>query len=259
MTEPALGRDSLTGVLDRATLMAKVDHALRQPHGTAVVAVLFVDFDRFKDVNDQHGHRTGDRVLVAASHRIESVLRGSDHIGRLGGDEFAVLCASMASHDEAAHLATRIVASVAEPFTVDEQVLHIGASVGIAFAEGHDTAEALVHHADRAMYRAKAEGRGRWAVFSAERGEAERRHDLAAWATVAQAAVAVTRAERDLHELWSNAVGFGDEALSATLVAVGHALREAGRLLDRESVASSPRVSGLQLPHLQAIEPLAED
>lgn len=155
--------DSLTGSLTRAAFLDEVDRALeRRGPGTAS-AVLFIDLDHFKSVNDTLGHEAGDLILVAACGRVHGALRGSDRVGRIGGDEIGVLCQNLRSVDESIVVADRIISALHEPFPIDGRPVRIGASVGIAVTGDEPVdAEELVRRADEAMYRAKAGGRGRW-------------------------------------------------------------------------------------------------
>jgi diguanylate cyclase (GGDEF)-like protein/PAS domain S-box-containing protein len=162
--------DTLTGLANRALFTDRLEHALaRTDRAAAPVAVLFVDLDDFKAVNDGAGHAAGDSLLVAVAERLRRVLRPSDTVARLGGDEFAVLIEEAAS-GEAEAAAARLLAALTEPFeaTVDEPGgVRVSASVGIATgaAGQHDAAE-LLRHADVAMYAAKEAGKGRSAVFA---------------------------------------------------------------------------------------------
>jgi diguanylate cyclase (GGDEF)-like protein/PAS domain S-box-containing protein len=144
--------DALTGLPNRSVLQNRLDAA--GPDGTAV---LFVDIDHFKAVNDTHGHEVGDRVLVETASRLVGVVREDDLVCRLGGDEFVVVCEALTGQ-EATDLAHRIVERFAEPVRSGE--LDIPVSVSIGVAQGADAA-ALVELADRSMYRAKVAGRGR--------------------------------------------------------------------------------------------------
>jgi diguanylate cyclase (GGDEF)-like protein/PAS domain S-box-containing protein len=164
--------DALTGLANRALFADRLEHALaRTDRGSTPVAVLFVDLDDFKAVNDGAGHSAGDELLVAVAERLRSALRPSDTIARLGGDEFAVLIEDAVDPARIAATAERLLAALSEPFpagaaSAGEQV-RITASVGIATgaAGQHDAAE-LLRHADVAMYAAKGAGKGRSAVFA---------------------------------------------------------------------------------------------
>jgi diguanylate cyclase (GGDEF)-like protein len=158
--------DPLTGLLNQSAFMARVDAAVEQATSEfGLCAVLYLDLDHFKDVNDQWGHKCGDHLLSVVSRRIRASLRPSDTVARLGGDEIGVLCPSLERESEAIRLAERIVKAIGEPFTIDERVLHTGVSIGVAFSNGTGfTATELVERADEAMYRAKAAGRAQWAT-----------------------------------------------------------------------------------------------
>ena len=161
-------RDSLTGLanrydFDRALRMA-VGRAQREERG---VAILLLDIDNFKEVNDNCGHAIGDQMLIGVARRLETVVRDSDVLARLGGDEFVVLLQDMLYDDHPALLADRIIKAFVEPMRFDTTVLKITASVGIA-CFGADTADAitLLKCADIAMYRAKLEGRNQSHFYS---------------------------------------------------------------------------------------------
>jgi diguanylate cyclase (GGDEF)-like protein len=157
--------DSLTGLPNRALLFDRVAHALAR-RGATPIAVLFVDIDNLKVVNDSLGHSRGDDVLTEVGRRIGSVLRPSDTVARLGGDEFAVLLDELAEPAAATRVAERILLVLSGPVTVDGAELDIGASIGIAVSgpESHDT-DTLMRAADLAMYAAKADGKGRYRSF----------------------------------------------------------------------------------------------
>jgi diguanylate cyclase (GGDEF)-like protein/PAS domain S-box-containing protein len=159
--------DSLTGLPNRAMLADRLDHALaRATRDGHPFAVLFVDLDRFKSVNDVHGHTAADHVLVETARRICSVVREADTVARLGGDEFVVLCEDLETIQNATVLADRIISAIELPFAVGDDEVHISASVGIALSSDPNVdADAMVTHADIAMYRAKQGGRGRYELF----------------------------------------------------------------------------------------------
>jgi diguanylate cyclase (GGDEF)-like protein/PAS domain S-box-containing protein len=161
--------DHLTGLPNRALLLEVLDRAVRHdlPADTKV-AVLFVDLDRFKAVNDELGHDAGDDLLRAVAGRFSSVLRPSDVVARLGGDEFVVLCPDIERPEQGAEVAQRLIdALTAEPVELRGRMVAITASVGVTVAvtgpEQHP--EALLREADAAMYRAKALGRDRYELF----------------------------------------------------------------------------------------------
>jgi diguanylate cyclase (GGDEF)-like protein len=158
--------DGLTGLANRAWFLGRVARTLDE--GAGLVAVLFIDLDNFKAVNDHLGHRFGDGVLRAVCKRIESAIRPSDLAGRLGGDEIGVFCSEVASTGEVFSLAERVSCAVATPFMIDAQTVVIDSSIGVAFTSGScRTADVLIETADRAMYAAKAAGGGRWATVDA--------------------------------------------------------------------------------------------
>ena len=160
--------DPLTGLLNQDAFTVRVDDAVaRAASEFGLCAVLYLDLDHFKNVNDEFGHKCGDHLLSAISRRIRASLRPSDTLARLGGDEIGVLCPSLESESEAICLATRIVHTISEPFTVGERVLRSSVSIGVAFSNGAPlSATELIEQADQAMYRAKAAGRARWATMT---------------------------------------------------------------------------------------------
>ncbi|NYJ05001.1 putative bifunctional diguanylate cyclase/phosphodiesterase [Petropleomorpha daqingensis] len=159
--------DALTGLANRALFTDRLEHALaRTDRGETPVAVLFVDLDDFKAVNDGAGHGAGDALLTAVADRLRRVLRPGDTVARLGGDEFAVLLED-AGADRAETTAERLLAVLAEPFPAVGSDVRISASVGIAVgAAGLHDSDELLRHADVAMYAAKEAGKGRSAVFA---------------------------------------------------------------------------------------------
>jgi diguanylate cyclase (GGDEF)-like protein/PAS domain S-box-containing protein len=160
--------DSLTGLPNRALLLDHLELALARSHRDhTMVALLFLDLDRFKQVNDSLGHRVGDELLVEVAARISDVLRPADTVARLGGDEFLVLCEDVDDEHHAVAIAQRITAAIsAKPITVEGTELLASASIGIALSTGDDAhPEALLRDADAAMYRAKDLGRARLELF----------------------------------------------------------------------------------------------
>jgi diguanylate cyclase (GGDEF)-like protein len=159
--------DALTGLPNRTLALDRIDHAL---HGIEredlTVAVIVLDLDRFKVINDSLGHAAGDRLLLAIAPRLLDAVRPSDTVARLGGDEFVIVCEHLAGAREAIVLAERIEAAVARPLTLDSGEHHVSASIGIAVAtDGRETPQSMLRDADAAMYRAKAGGRGRVELF----------------------------------------------------------------------------------------------
>ncbi len=160
-------RDALTGLPNRALFMDRLAHALtRAEHGGANLAVLFLDLDRFKILNETLGHEVGDRLLLEVGHRITSCLRPEDTVARLGGDEFALLLEDTADLTAATAMAERVSAEIQRPFIVDGRDVLISASIGIALTGGGSMQpEEVLHNADLAMYQAKAEGRARYELY----------------------------------------------------------------------------------------------
>jgi len=161
----AAHHDPLTGLVNRGRFFDLLDDALRPrraPTGRPV-GVLYVDLDRFKAVNDDHGHGAGDRTLVEVSLRLIGAVGVGGDVARLGGDELAVICRESGSSEDLAALADRIIAAVVEPIDVGSATVTVGASVGFASAlAGTCTADDLVDAADRALFEAKRAGKGTW-------------------------------------------------------------------------------------------------
>jgi diguanylate cyclase (GGDEF)-like protein len=159
--------DSLTGLANRALFEDRLAHAiagLRRRGGG--LAVLFVDLDDFKTVNDSLGHSAGDELLRSVAERLRYNLRGSDTAARLGGDEFGVLLDGAATAEAASEAARRLLNALEPPFMIDGRHLSVSASVGIALAcTGGETMEELMRNADLAMYEAKRRGGAQWRVF----------------------------------------------------------------------------------------------
>lgn len=161
--------DDLTGLPNRVLLRERVERAVAHLGRGAGFAVLCLDLDRFKAVNDTLGHAAGDALLRAVAERLLSCVREVDTVARLGGDEFAVVQAGVARPEDAEELAQRIVGVIGDPYDLDGHQVVIGTSVGVAVAPGDGTAgEALMRSADTALYRAKADGRGVYRFFAPE-------------------------------------------------------------------------------------------
>ena len=159
--------DSLTGLENRHAFTGRLRRRCqRLARGGPPFALLMVDLDRFKPVNDTLGHPIGDRVLTAVATRLRAAVRENDVVARIGGDEFAIITDGLRDPQVAGHLAERIVDVLSRPFVVSGQVAEIGASVGITLApdDGSD-ADTLTHQVDVALYHAKHEGRGRYSFF----------------------------------------------------------------------------------------------
>jgi diguanylate cyclase (GGDEF)-like protein/PAS domain S-box-containing protein len=152
--------DPLTGLANRKLFDELLVRAVfRGERSRRAIAVLYLDLDGFKDVNDVFGHQAGDRVLSETSRRLESVIRPGDIVARLGGDEFVVLCENLASPDDAEKIAARIVQALGRPIAVATGVATVSASVGIAIGVPGESAASVVARADEAMYRTKQEGK----------------------------------------------------------------------------------------------------
>ena len=161
--------DTLTGLPNRALAQDRLEHALARlgdTEGTGMVAVLFVDLDRFKLVNDGLGHETGDELLISTARRLATVVRRGDTVARFGGDEFVVLCEDLDGEEQAVELADRIARALAEPFVLSHAEATVAASVGIAItSDPGSRAASLLRDADAAMYRAKRRGGSRHELF----------------------------------------------------------------------------------------------
>jgi diguanylate cyclase (GGDEF)-like protein/PAS domain S-box-containing protein len=173
-------RDQLTGLVNRAVFVEHLHGALENVETQeGVPAVLFVDLDRFKVVNDSMGHSCGDELLAQVAVRFRGAIRPTDTIARLGGDEFALLLENVRSADEAALAARRLHHSLLEPFVIDGAQVYVNASIGIALAEPGTGALALLRDADSAMYRAKEAGGGNHVAFDERlRADCSRRMDI---------------------------------------------------------------------------------
>ena len=161
--------DPLTRLPNRLLLLSRVEHAIEVAlRDGKMLALLMIDLDRFKDVNDSFGHLTGDDLLQQVAKQLNSRLRGIDTLCRLGGDEFTVLMENIAHPEDAARVANDIITTLGEPWLLSNgKEVRIGASVGISlFPEHGATPVELLQQADTALYQAKAEGRGRFKYFS---------------------------------------------------------------------------------------------
>ena len=158
--------DALTGLPNRALFEDRVGHAVTRARRTSgMVAVLFVDLDDFKTVNDSLGHAAGDELLRQTAARLDASLRGSDTAARLGGDEFAILVEGLEDADSVTLVAERVHEALDSAFTIGEEEIFVRASIGIALRKGDELDEDLLRNADTAMYAAKAAGKGRHQVF----------------------------------------------------------------------------------------------
>ena len=191
-------RDPLTGLANRSRLQDRIDHALERLRGRSEhhAAVLFIDLDHFKHLNDRFGHAKGDRALQVIAERIRSIIRPGDTAGRLGGDEFAVLLEDVESSEVAAAVCHRLLEGLSLPIELEDASPIVGASIGYAMSGPESsTSEDLLRNADIAMYAAKAGGRGQVVAFRRELLDtASARSELAALLRGAE-----TRHELQLH------------------------------------------------------------
>ena len=160
--------DSLTGLPNRTVFLDLLNNAIAcdKRKDDFSFAVLFLDLDRFKVVNDSLGHHAGDVLLKIIARELLSIVRNKDTVARLGGDEFVILIEDLASNDEAFKVAKRITEFLEQPFTIDNQLVYTGTSIGILFSnQRYDDANIMLRDADTAMYHAKDSGRGRYEVF----------------------------------------------------------------------------------------------
>jgi diguanylate cyclase (GGDEF)-like protein len=159
--------DSLTALSNRALFGERLEQALAALQLGGGFGLLLVDLDRFKEVNDTHGHPTGDALLRVVARRLTACAREGDTVARLGGDEFAIIGPGLRDAKEAEAFAARIIKTLSEPFAIEGYRLEIGASVGIAIAaEGNCDADGLLRDADVALYSVKKDGRGTYALFT---------------------------------------------------------------------------------------------
>jgi len=175
--------DALTGLPNRVLLLRRTAEALERSRSVAsTVAVLFIDLDRLKHVNDTIGHAVGDQYIVGTARRLAAATRPSDLVARISGDEFVVLCEGLLDEQVALEVAERVRAAITGPIVVQGVEVEAGASIGVAMADdelltGHsaqDAAVTLLRRADTAMYRAKQRGRGRSEIYSDEMHRAAR-------------------------------------------------------------------------------------
>jgi diguanylate cyclase (GGDEF)-like protein/PAS domain S-box-containing protein len=161
--------DTLTRLPNRVLLNERIEQAVTQLGRGSGLAVLCVDLDNFKQVNDTLGHPVGDALLVAVSERLQACVREVDTVARLGGDEFAIVQCGIGAPEDAALLARRVVETLSAPYEIDGHRVMVGASLGISVAPGDGvTCERLLKNADVALYRAKSDGRGTWRFFEPE-------------------------------------------------------------------------------------------
>jgi diguanylate cyclase (GGDEF)-like protein/PAS domain S-box-containing protein len=164
--------DPLTGLCNRAVFVEGLGRRLKESQrrrGSDPFAVLYLDLDRFKVINDSLGHRVGDDLLMEVSRRLETCLRQGDVLARLGGDEFAILLNGLQTEQQANVIAFRVQEVLGKPFTIGGREVFTSASIGIAFGSSrYNTPDEMMHDADTAMYQAKARGKARHEVFDAD-------------------------------------------------------------------------------------------
>jgi diguanylate cyclase (GGDEF)-like protein/PAS domain S-box-containing protein len=160
----------LTGLPNRSLILEKLDLAIeRATNDGTTAAVMFIDLDRFKVVNDSLGHAAGDKLLVRFGGRLSNLVRPGDFVGHFGADEFIVILENITDTDDVRFVANRLDLALSEPFGLDEGEIFLSASIGVAMSHGGDeSSESLLQHADAAMFRAKDLGRDRMEVFDRE-------------------------------------------------------------------------------------------
>jgi diguanylate cyclase (GGDEF)-like protein len=161
--------DPLTGLPNRRLLTRDLTRAIaRARRHQQGLAVMFIDLDHFKWINDSQGHAVGDRVLAEVAARLQQTVRSGDALARLGGDEFMLVLEDMSSRHDAAAMARKAIAAIAQPIDVEGRSVSVSASIGIAlFPDAGQDAASLMHAADLAMYRAKGHGRQTFAFWLA--------------------------------------------------------------------------------------------
>jgi diguanylate cyclase (GGDEF)-like protein len=166
--------DTLTGLLNRASLTEGAERAIHVSRArNTLFAILFMDLDGFKTINDSLGHAFGDEVLKAFAQTLQQCVRAADTVARLGGDEFVILAESLATPQDAAQLAEDVLARMRHGIVADGQPLQVMPSIGVAlFPQDGDSVDALLRHADAAMYEAKRDGRSTYRFFEARMNEA---------------------------------------------------------------------------------------
>jgi len=171
--------DHLTGLPNRSVFDDRLEHALERRNGHGSVAVLFIDIDGFKRLNDSFGHGAGDDVLREAAVRIRSAIRPHDTVARLGGDEFTVLCEGVKGDRGALAVGSRVAEELGRPLAIDGHEIVLRASIGVVLAEDDAvTAEEILQRSDDAMYRAKARGGGRPQLYTHGRARERAGHEI---------------------------------------------------------------------------------
>jgi diguanylate cyclase (GGDEF)-like protein len=161
--------DTLTNLPNRALFADRLQTAIALAKRTGMIAVHYLDIDRFKPVNDELGHQAGDTLLVAIAERLLHTVRENDTVARLGGDEFAIVQTGIRDVDDARALAQRMLRELSQPFDVLGVEVRVGVSIGIAVAPGDGTTmDEVLRKSDTALYRSKSAGRGRLTFYSAQ-------------------------------------------------------------------------------------------
>jgi diguanylate cyclase (GGDEF)-like protein/PAS domain S-box-containing protein len=188
--------DALTGLPNRTSFTEQFEHTVAETSGAEAHAVLFIDLDEFKQVNDTLGHPCGDALLCEVAERLRKAVRETDVVARFGGDEFVVLQSLRNGREDAGELADNIIRSLRDIYVIEGHQIVVGASIGISMRpQGGSTADQLLKSADIALYRAKSDGRGVWRFFEPEmdaRAQARRALEL-------DIREAIARDEFDLH------------------------------------------------------------
>jgi diguanylate cyclase (GGDEF)-like protein/PAS domain S-box-containing protein len=170
--------DALTGVPNRVLLADRLKQAVARTHrDRGMLAVCYLDLDGFKPINDSHGHEIGDLVLVEITRRIKQVIREDDTVARLGGDEFVVLLVGLTRPEECAGSLHRLLQSISQPISIQQQTIQISASIGVAmYPEDNQDPDTLLRHADQAMYVAKQAGKNQYHLFDPGSDQRARSH-----------------------------------------------------------------------------------
>jgi diguanylate cyclase (GGDEF)-like protein len=160
--------DHLTLLPNRRLFRDRLEQSIRAAHRNGdLLGLLFLDLDRFKEINDEHGHDIGDKLLIEAAVRISSCVREMDTVSRMGGDEFTVILSQITDRNYAGKVASAIIHKLDEPFAIEGMLLRVSASIGIAiFPADGAVAEQLIKNSDKAMYAAKSDGRGKFSYFA---------------------------------------------------------------------------------------------
>lgn len=165
--------DALTGLANRFLFIDRLEQGIeKSKRNKSRMALLFIDLDHFKEINDSFGHKTGDKVLELVTRKLSHTIRGEDTLARLGGDEFTVMIEGLKDNQDASLLAEKIIHTLSEPLKIEEGEFYIGSSIGISvYPDNGNNSEDLLKHADAAMYKAKNEGRNNFQYYSSEMTE----------------------------------------------------------------------------------------